>query len=183
MTAVARGFGDPAFDHESRLIAATVDGVRIINTYVPNGNKVGNEKWQFKMAWLDRFADYIASEISRGDVIWMGDINIAREPRDVYDSAKVLGGVGHHPDEFSRLDTITDDRLVDVFRKFHEEGGHYTYWDFFIKNAVDRKLGWRIDHIYATQNLAEKCLSCEIDLAPRKLERPSDHTFVVAEFT
>jgi exodeoxyribonuclease-3 len=175
---VIRGYGDDA-----RILCAEVDGIWIVNTYVPNGTKVGGDKWDYKLAWLDRFRDFVGQSLNAGvPTIWLGDINIAPEAIDVYDSAKVKGGVGHHPDEFSRLAAITEQGLHDVFRKHHPEGGHYTYWDFFIKNALDRKLGWRIDHIYATEDLAARCSSCEIDTQPRRAERPSDHTFVIAEF-
>lgn len=182
-TGVRTGFGDPTMPEDCRLITARCEDVLVINSYVPNGTKVGGDKWEYKLRWLDRFADFLTACLAQGQpVVWMGDINIAPTPDDVYDSAKVLGGVGHHPDEFSRLSRIVDGRLVDCFRKHTAGAGHYTYWDFFIRNALDRKLGWRIDHIYASPNLAERCTSCVIDTEPRRADRPSDHTFVMAEF-
>lgn len=177
------GFDDPMWPDDKRVMCASVGGVRIINTYVPNGNKVGNEKWTYKMGWLERFRGLLAVELqTHADVVWVGDINIAPKPEDVYDSPRQLGGVGHHPDEFIRLDAITALGMEDLFRKFTPGGGHFTYWDFFIPRAVDRGLGWRIDHIYGNPTMAARATRCEIDLEPRKLERPSDHTFVVVEF-
>jgi len=177
------GFDDPMWPDDKRVMCASVGGVRIINTYVPNGNKVGNEKWAYKMGWLERFRGLLAVELqTHADVVWVGDINIAPKPEDVYDSPKLLGGVGHHPDEFTRLDAITALGMEDLFRKFTPGGGYFTYWDFFIPRAVERGLGWRIDHIYANPTMAARATRCEIDLEPRKLERPSDHTFVVVEF-
>ena len=101
---------------------------------------------------------------------------------DGFDSAKHLGGGGHHPDEFAALASIVDWGVIDVFRKFTSGPGHYTFWEFVIPRSYERNLGWRIDHMYATESLAERCKWCSVDKAPRELDRPSDHTFVVAEF-
>ncbi|MBS1705613.1 MAG: exodeoxyribonuclease III [Armatimonadetes bacterium] len=180
---VTTGFRDAAWPEDRRIIAAEMEGLWVINTYVPNGSKVGSDKWTYKLSWLEKFADYLRPAVERGiQFVWLGDINIAPTPDDVFDSARHLGGVGHHPDEFERLDKIKALGLTDLFRQFNEGPGHYTYWDFFIKNALDRKLGWRIDHIYATAELASRCTACEIDYEPRRLEKPSDHTFVMATF-
>lgn len=177
------GIGDEAFGHDCRVLTAEFDGVTVVNTYVPNGTKVGSEKWTYKLAWLARFRDYLEATVARNpNTVWLGDVNIAPEPRDVYDSAKVLGGVGHHPDEFAALDRIQELGLVDLFRKFEPGGGHFTFWEFVIPRAVERGIGWRIDHIYAPPALAEKCTDCWIDMKPRLLDRPSDHTFVLADF-
>lgn len=182
MTDISKGFGDPEMPEDARIIAATINGVRMINTYVPNGNTVGSEKWEYKMKWLERFSDYVAAQDSSLPLLWMGDINVAPQPHDVFDSAKMLGNVGHHPDEFSRLTKIVSHGLIDLFRLFNFDGGHYTFWDFVVPAALQRGIGWRIDHIYTTENLAEKCTSCVIDIEARKREKPSDHTFVIADF-
>jgi exodeoxyribonuclease III len=180
---VRTGMGDALFPDDRRIISAEVDGIRIINTYVPNGNTVGSEKFEYKLKWLERFAMYLRENYSpKQPLVWLGDVNIAPTRDDVYDSPRMLGGVGHHPDEFSRLDKIVDFGLVDVFRKHHQGPGFYTYWEFTIPVAVKRNLGWRIDHIYATEPLAALCSSCQIDVEARKVEKPSDHTFVVATF-
>lgn len=182
MTDISKGFGDPEMPEDARIIAATINGVRMINTYVPNGNTVGSEKWEYKMKWLERFSDYVAAQDSSLPLLWMGDINVAPQPHDVFDSAKMLGNVGHHPDEFSRLTKIVSHGLIDLFRLFNFDAGHYTFWDFVVPAALQRGIGWRIDHIYTTENLAEKCTSCVIDIEARKREKPSDHTFVIADF-
>jgi exodeoxyribonuclease-3 len=180
---VRKGFMDELFPVDARIIACEIDGISVVNTYVPNGNTVGSDKFEYKLKWMDRFGQYLAEHFSPTDpVIWLGDINVAPKPEDVFDSPKFYGGVGHHPDEMSRLGRIIEFGLVDVFRQFHDGPGNYTFWDFTIPNGVKRNLGWRIDHIYATRDLAAKCVSCEIDRAARSFERPSDHTFVVAEF-
>jgi len=180
---VQRGFPDPTMPSDARLLSATVGGVRLINTYVPNGTKVGIDKWDYKMRWLDTFSEYLTQEIQQfGQVLWVGDINIAPEPIDVYNSERLYGSVGHHPDEFSRLKRITDGRLQDMFRKFNQEPGQFTFWEFVNLRAYAMNLGWRIDHIYATPGLAVKCERCWIDRSLREQERASDHTVVVAEF-
>ena len=183
ITSIRTGFGDELFPNDCRILTCEVNGISIVNTYVPNGNTVGSEKFAYKLAWLERFRTYLDHNFRASDsVIWLGDINIAPDPIDVYDSKRMLGGVGHNPEEFSRLKTIVDFGLVDVFR-MHETGpNHYTFWDFTLPRSVERNLGWRIDHIYATQSLAALCTSCEIDMGPRSWPKPSDHTFVIADF-
>lgn len=182
MTDISKGFGDPEMPEDARIIAATINGVRMINTYVPNGNTVGSEKWEYKMKWLEKFRELLDAQDKSLPILWMGDINVAPQPHDVFDSPKLLGSVGHHPDEFSRLSKIVSYGLIDLFRLHTFEGGHYTFWDFVIPAALQRGMGWRIDHIYTTEDLAEKCVSCIIDVEARKREKPSDHTFVIAEF-
>jgi exodeoxyribonuclease-3 len=180
---VQKGFPDDLFPNDARLIAAEIDGVQVINTYVPNGNTVGSDKWEYKLRWLERF-DRFLRESFRPDqpLIWLGDINIAPKPIDVYDSPRMLNGVGHHPDEFVRLNQIVDFGLTDIFRMIHPDTVAFTFWDFVLPNGVKRNLGWRIDHIYATRELAGTCTSVSVDLDARLQEKPSDHTYVVAEF-
>jgi exodeoxyribonuclease-3 len=112
----------------------------------------------------------------------VGDFNVAPEPEDVYDPAHLEGQVGFHPDERSALQRFRQWGFIDVFRLHQPGPGHYTFWDYRLKNAVARNLGWRVDHIWATRPLAEKSTRAWIDIDPRLKEKPSDHTFVVAEF-
>jgi exodeoxyribonuclease III len=183
ITNVRTGFMDELFPTDCRILTCEIGGVTVINTYVPNGTAVGTDKFEYKLRWLERFEQYLREHFTPDDpLIWLGDINVAPKPEDVYNPQRFLGKVGHHPDEMSRLERILDWGLVDVFRKHHPEPGHFTYWDFIIPTAYDKNFGWRIDHIYATPALAEKCVRCEIDRAARGREKPSDHTFVVAEF-
>lgn len=177
------GFGDELFPNDGRVLACRADGVNIVNTYVPNGSSVGSDKWEYKLRWLQRFGAFLRERYRPDEaLVWLGDINIAPTPDDVYDSRRFYGKVGHHPLEFAALENILSFGLEDVFRKHHAGRGHYTYWDFVIPSSVDRNLGWRIDHVYATAPLAEKCVECSIDREPRTGERPSDHTYVVATF-
>ena len=180
---VHHGFEDPNWPDDARIIHFIHDDTLIINTYVPNGTQVGIDKWEYKMAWLERFRQLCDDLASTSDkVIWLGDINIAPTPNDVYEPETKLGSVGHHPDEFDRLAKILDWGWTDCFRQFTPEAGHYTFWDFRIPNSVPRKLGWRIDHIYASEGVKAACVKCWTDEFVRTRERPSDHAPVLAEF-
>ncbi len=182
---VRKGFGDGAETQEqARLIAATVRGVPVVNTYVPQGFEPGSEKFAFKLEWFKRLRAYLEKYYSPDTpLIWTGDINVAPEDRDVYDPAKLRGHCGFHPDEQAALAALTEAfGFVDVFRKYVDEPEQYTFWDFRLPRSVQRKLGWRIDHIFATKTLAARSAHCFIDIEPRKLPKPSDHTFLVAQF-
>lgn len=180
---VRMGFEDPTWPDDCRIISATYNGVHIVNTYVPNGTAVGTDKFDYKLRWLPRFGQLIRERYRPDEkVLWLGDINIAPTELDVFDAPKHAGKVGFHPREIEELALLTAWGWQDLFRKFVSEGGHYSFWEFVIPRSVERNLGWRIDHIYATPPLVDACTSCIIDKAPRLLERPSDHTFVVAEF-
>ncbi|MCX7799295.1 MAG: exodeoxyribonuclease III [Fimbriimonadales bacterium] len=169
-------------EDDKRLIAARFGDLWVVNTYVPNGTQVGTDKFAYKLRWFDELLRFF-QERFRPDqpVVWLGDVNVAPTPDDVFDSPRHLGGVGHHPDEFAALGKVVDWGWIDLFRKFHQGPGHYTFWEFVIRGSVSKNLGWRIDHIYGTKPVAERCASCFIDKEPRLQERPSDHTYVVAD--
>lgn len=178
------GFEDPVMPEDARLLTSQIGALTIINTYVPNGTAIGTDKFDYKLRWLARFRQMIAERYRPTDLVaWLGDINIAPTPDDVYDSRSKYGKVGHHPDEFRALEAIRAWGWEDCFRKFTPGPGHYTYWDYYIIPAFERNQGWRIDHIYASPALAGLCTACEIDRGPRGLVKPSDHTPVWAEFS
>ncbi|HRK22870.1 MAG TPA: exodeoxyribonuclease III [Fimbriimonadaceae bacterium] len=176
------GFGDPLWPDDCRILTAAVKGVPIVNTYVPNGTEVGTDKFDYKLRWFERFDAFLSERYGKSEFVWLGDINVAPTDDDVFDPNKNRGKVCFHPDEIARLTKIKERGLIDTFRKFKQGSGHYSYWEFFVTSAFEKNLGWRIDHIYAPESLASKCVSCVIDKAPRAKEKPSDHTFVVAEF-
>jgi exodeoxyribonuclease-3 len=183
-TNVRFGFEDPLWPDDCRIVSAEVDGVVVLNTYVPNGTAVGTDKFDYKLRWLDQLGKMISERFSPNTpLIWLGDINIAPTENDVFEPHRQKGKVGFHPDEISALERIVSWGLTDTFRKFTDGPGHYTFWEFYIPKAFEKNLGWRIDHIYATAPAADKCTTCIVDKAPRAREKPSDHTFVVAEFT
>jgi len=175
--------GIPGFeDEQKRVLAATVGGVRIIDVYVPNGQTVASDKYQYKLRWLDALRGYLTIEITRHPrLVVLGDFNIAPEDRDVHDPKAWEGSVHVSPAERAALQTLLATGLRDCFRLFEQPEKLYSWWDYRMM-AFRRNAGLRIDLILATAGLAEKCAACHIDKAPRKLERPSDHAPVVATF-
>jgi len=176
------GFDDEPKD-EARLIKAEIKGIFIVNTYVPQGYLPESQKFDYKLNWFDRLLAYFEKNFRPTDpVLWVGDYNIAPQPIDVYDPVTLLGHVCFHPEVHKALNEVMQWGFVDVFRMHCKEGGQYTFWDYRLPNSVKRNLGWRLDHIMATQRLAQKSTACHIDREPRLAERPSDHTPIVAEF-
>ncbi|MFL6623746.1 MAG: exodeoxyribonuclease III [Sulfurifustis sp.] len=173
----------PGLDGEQkRVTTVTIGGVRVVNVYVPNGERVGSPKYEFKLRWLGALRLYLAAELSRHSLlVIVGDFNVAPENRDVYDPRLWQNQVLFSEPERAALKSVVDTGLVDVFRRFEQPPGSYTWWDYR-QGAFRRNQGLRIDHILCSSALAEQCRSCTIDTAPRRLERPSDHAPVVAEF-
>jgi exodeoxyribonuclease-3 len=181
---VVIGTGIDRMDDEARIIRARIRGVDVVNTYVPQGTAPDSPRFAYKLNWIASLRDYFSRDFTPdAPIVWVGDFNIAPEPTDVYDPERLLGSVCFHPDEHKALASVLEWGFVDVFRKHHpDEPRQYSFYDYRIPNALKRKLGWRIDHIWATRPLAEKSVNCWIDTEPRLLEKPSDHTFVVADF-
>lgn len=179
---VQKGFPDDATDAQRRLLSAVIDGVRIVNVYIPNGSEVGADKYFYKLAWLAQLKNFFEQHYSTQEpLVLCGDFNIAPEDRDVHDPILWYGKILCSPEERAALDQIAQWGLVDVFRQHHQERGLFSWWDYR-GGGFRRNFGLRIDHLWATPPLAAKSVSCVIDPAPRKLERPSDHAPVVAEF-
>jgi len=176
------GFKDEPKD-QARLIKAEINGVVIVNTYVPQGYLPESEKFEYKLGWFSRLGEFFDKNFKPSDaVLWVGDFNVAPEAIDVYDPEGLLGHVCFHPEVHKALKTVCQWGFVDVFRKHCSQAGQYTFWDYRLRNSVERNLGWRLDHIMATKPLAEKCTTCYIDKQQRLAEKPSDHTPIVAEF-
>lgn len=185
LTDVVIGTGNDIFDTEARIIRGSIKGVTVVNTYVPQGTAVSSPRFQYKLDWILGMKDYFSRSFAPEDsVVWVGDFNVARESIDVYDPEGLYGGVCYHPDEHLALNAVMKWGFVDVFRKHHPgEANQYSFFDYRIPSALKRKIGWRIDHIWATKPLAECSTDCWIDLKPRTLEKPSDHTFVAVDFS
>jgi len=170
-------------DEQARFISATIGTVHVINVYVPQGVALGTDKFLYKLEWMEDLLSHIKSSCNPGaPIIMTGDFNVALEAIDVYDPEGLKGQVGFHPDEQAVVKRFMEWGFTDIFRLHHKDGGHYTFWDYRIPNGFKRRMGWRIDYIFATRSLAEKSTGCRIDTDPRALEKPSDHTFLVAEF-
>ena len=168
---------------DARFLSAFIRDIPVINVYVPQGLSPDSEKFLYKLRWLRELKDYLVSNHKPdGPLIIAGDFNVALEPEDVYDPQGLEGEVGFHPDERKALRDLLAWGLEDVFRLHNKGGGFYTFWDYRIPNALKRKMGWRIDYILATRPLAKRSTRAWIDEGARAVKRPSDHTFLVAEF-
>lgn len=173
----------PCFaDTQARVLTASYSQLRVINVYVPNGQSVGSEKYQYKLEWLAGLREFVTEEMKQHqNVVILGDFNIAPSDQDVHDPAAWAGHVLVSPLERAAFEDLLALGLQDSFRIFNKEAGCYTWWDYRAA-AFRRNLGLRIDHILTSKSLAQKCSSCYIDIQPRRWEQPSDHTIIVAEF-
>lgn len=167
----------------ARMIKAKTAGITVVNTYIPQGYEIESEKYQYKLDWLQRLLKCFKKHFKPADkLLWMGDFNIAPEAKDVYDPAALAGHVCFNSHLTDLLKKFTDWGFVDLFRLHCAAPGKFTFWDYRQPNGFNRNLGWRIDHIMGTASMAERCTNCFIDTKPRMLEKPSDHTFLAAEF-
>ncbi len=170
-------------DPQRRILVGTVNDTRVVNLYVVNGQEVGSEKYRYKLDWLEKVTRFIADELSRHPrVVVLGDFNIAPDDRDVHDPESWHEKILCSTPERQALNNMVSLGLEDTFRLFEQEERSFSWWDYRAA-AFRRNLGLRIDLILASRELAAVCAACIIDKAPRKLERPSDHAPVVAEFS
>lgn len=168
---------------EARLIRAKVGGVTIVNTYVPQGYMVESDKYAYKLEWFRRLKRYFEKNFKASErLLWVGDLNVAREARDVYDPDRLWGHVCFNEDVQNGLKDVCGWGFTDLFRNYCDEAGQYTFWDYRMRGSFSRNLGWKLDHIMATKAMAEKSKACYIDKEPRGWDKPSDHTPIVAEF-
>ena len=172
------GFPDP----ERRIIAADYGALRLINIYVPNGQRIDSDKYTYKLEWLDHLTAWLREELRRKEsLVLVGDFNIAPEPRDVFNPELWEGRVLFSGPERAAFRRFVGMGLTDTFRLFEQEAANFSWWDYRM-GAFRRNRGLRIDHILASPALVERCTASRIDTEPRGLERPSDHAPVVAEF-
>ncbi|MBD2597829.1 exodeoxyribonuclease III [Nostoc spongiaeforme FACHB-130] len=172
---------EPEWDEQKRVITGVIDDIRIVNLYVPNGSAIGSEKYEFKLRWLTVLREYLQFLLkSKSAICICGDFNIALESIDIHDKVNADNHIMSSPAERQALRDILELGFADAFRKFTTEGGHYSWWDYRTA-AFRRNLGWRIDHHYLTPVLYERAKSCIIDVNPRTLPQPSDHTPVIVE--
>jgi exodeoxyribonuclease-3 len=176
------GFDEGPDREDVRLIEVTVDGLQVINSYVPQGFRVGTDKYAYKLEWFRRIRGYFEDHLdARKNAIWTGDLNVAPQPIDVYHPDRRINDPDFHIAAREAYAEAVKWGFVDVFRKLHPERVQYTYWDYY-RNALDNNWGWRIDHILATPPLAELCRMADVDMAPRRGKDASDHTVLWAQF-
>jgi exodeoxyribonuclease-3 len=173
----------PDFDDpQRRVLATTIDGVRVVNLYIPNGSEVGSEKYAYKLSWLESLHSFLSDELTRHDkLVVLGDFNIAPADADIHDPVKWGESILASPAERAALTKLLDLGLTDVFRKFEHPEKTFSWWDYRAA-GFRRNAGLRIDLILTTDVLTEACTASYVDKEPRTWERPSDHTPVVAEF-
>jgi exodeoxyribonuclease-3 len=172
----------PGFEDEmARVIAGTVDGVRVVGGYFPNGQAPDSDKFQYKMRWLTALREWLRGELAtHGKLVLMGDYNIAPEDRDAYDPVALAGTIHLTPEERAHFQGLIGLGMVDAFRLFEQPPKSWSWWDY--RNLAFRKnQGLRIDHILVSESLKPAVKACVIDKLPRKNERPSDHAPVIVE--
>ena len=181
MTEIVRDI--PDFDDPPRrVLAATIGAFRVINLYVPNGQAPGSEKFAYKLKWLDALTRWLQLEAAKHPgLVVLGDFNVAPEDRDVHDPAAWVGNVHVSPEERAALGRVTGLGLVDAFRHFEQPEKSFSWWDYR-QGAFRRNNGLRIDLILVHRQLLPRLAGCRIDVEPRRVERASDHTPVVASF-
>lgn len=209
-TGFASVLGDRAIalDEQKRVITGTLDGIRIVNLYVPNGSAIGSDKYTYKLRWLEALRDYLQALGGKGSIgaeeqdtpetsslltsssphapssphslLICGDFNIALEDIDIHDPTGREKMVMATDLERQALQAVLALGFADAFRKFTAGDGNFSWWDYRAA-AFRRNLGWRIDHIYLTPDLYASAIACAIDATPRQLEQPSDHAPVWVE--
>lgn len=170
-------------DPQRRVLSATIGPLRVLNLYVPNGQEVGSDKYQYKLGWLRHLADYARTlRASHRHIVICGDFNIAPEDRDVHDPEAWRGRILCSEPEREAFKSLTAAGFRDIFRKFEQPDQTFSWWDYR-GGAFRRNRGLRIDHILCSDDLYDHVTSCTIDNEPRKLQRPSDHAPVIADIT
>jgi exodeoxyribonuclease-3 len=182
--AVYYGFDDdlPEVD-DARLMRAIIGGLPIINTYVPNGFKLGTPQYEYKLRWYRRLRQYFEMHLTPdAPAVWCGDMNVAPEPIDVHSPEKHLRHVCFHKDVRRAYKETVAWGFIDVFRRLYPDRQQFTFWDYLRPSSLEKNKGWRLDHILATAPMAARCREVDVDVEPRRALRASDHTFLWAEF-
>jgi exodeoxyribonuclease-3 len=174
-------------DPQRRVLGCTIphenDGIRFLNLYIPNGSEVGSEKYEYKLGWLDALIKYVKIQLAEHkNFVMVGDFNIAPDDRDLWDPEGWKDKILVSPPERAALQKLQDMGLTDTFRLFDQEEELYSWWDYRAA-GFRRNHGMRIDLLLSSPAMTEHCTASYIDKEPRKLERPSDHAPVVAEFS
>lgn len=179
---VLHGFREGPDNEDCRVLLTVIDGLTIVNSYAPQGHNVNTEKYTFKLAWFRRIRRLFEEQLDPlMPAVWLGDLNVAPEPIDVYHPDRRVNDPDFHIDARNAFKDVVDWGWIDLFRKMHPDRVQYTYWDYF-RNAFKNDWGWRIDHILATPAMASRCTQVEVDVEPRRMTKTSDHTVIWADF-
>ncbi len=178
-------YGFDGEEEADRIITVRLpNGVIVVNTYIPQGQRPDSDAFKYKLKWFERLREFFDQNFSPSDsIIWCGDMNVAPEPIDVHNPKRLFGHVCFRPEVWEAFSRVKEWGFEDLFRKHHPgEPNQYTFYDYRVPRAVERGLGWRVDHILGTKPIADRCVNCWIDIEPRLKPRPSDHTPLVADF-
>ena len=166
-------------NEQKRLISADINGLKIINVYVPNGSSIDSDKFDYKIKWLNHLSAFLDEQVKDDDLVCLvGDFNIAPSEIDIHNPQKYEGGIMASKIERESLNNVLKGRFIDSFRIFEKNTGHWSWWDYR-NNAYELNKGWRIDHIYISKNLSSKLKSCVIERNQRENLQPSDHAPVL----
>lgn len=183
LTDVQKNFKGDKADASRRFIAATINGIRVVNVYIPHGTRLGTDKYKFKLDWIARLKKYFDKSFSTRDpVILCGDLNVAAHESDVWNPRQWNGKLHFTKPEREALLSLKKWGFVDCLRQMTDEPGEFTWWDNFRESSFTKNRGLRIDHIWASPPLADSCIDCWIDRTPRGWPKASDHAPVIAEF-
>ena len=167
------------FNEQKRVISAVINGLKIINVYVPNGSSIVSEKFDYKIKWLNHLSSFLDEQVKDDDLVcFVGDFNIAPFAIDIHSPKTLEGGIMASEIERKALNNVLKGRFIDSFRIFEKNTGHWSWWDYR-NNAYELNKGWRIDHIYISKNLSSKLKSCVIERGQRENLQPSDHAPVL----
>jgi len=177
---ILRNLGGDEADTHARYLEVVSHKIRIVNIYLPNGNPVGSNNFSYKLAWMDRLVQHLKT-LLKLPVIVAGDYNVIPEDIDCHKPSSWMRDALFQPEPRARYRAILELGYTDVFRSLHPgEGGHFTFWDYF-RQSFERNRGIRIDHFLLSPSVANRLKSCEIDIGPRSLPKPSDHVPIVVE--
>ena len=171
-------------EEEARFLKSEYNGIQLVNTYVPQGYLIDSPKYVRKLQFLSDLKTYFLKNIKTDQpALWMGDLNVAPTEIDLANPESNRDHVCFHIDARKALENAMEGMWTDLFREKVKEPGHYTFWDYRRPGMLEKNLGWRIDHILGTKPMVRRLRRVFIDKAPRRLEKPSDHTFLIAEFS
>ena len=170
-----------SFEEQKRIISCLINGIRVVNVYVPNGSSLKSSKFTYKLKWLNSLKNYLKNQESRQEPLCLlGDFNIALEARDIHNPDRLTNGIMASKAEREALKNVLREQLQDVFRIFEQDSNYWSWWDYR-SNAWDLDRGWRIDHIYLSEELLSQAKSCFIAKEMRGNIQPSDHAPVVVD--
>lgn len=175
------GLPELSWDDAARVVGATVAGIRVLNLYVPNGQELGTEKYAYKLRWLDGLVRHLETQQRKDQpLVLLGDFNLIPDERDVYDPQEFRFSIMFTDEERARFARLTGFGLIDLYRRLDDAPKRYSWWDYRM-NAFRRNLGARIDLLLGTAPVAARVTAAEIDVEPRRREKPSDHAPVFVD--